>query len=70
MERAIEPLRVEETARHPDRHRQDPLPPPRPRADAADAANDIEAAGLAAFYFRGPRCDRIIAAVLKRLAAR
>ena len=72
MLRAIEQLSVEETAASLD------IPAAtvktrfhRARALMQQALNDdIEAAGLKAFDFDGPRCDRIVEAVLARLELR
>lgn len=68
--RAVEQLSVEETAASLDI----PAATVKTRFHRARALmqqalrNDIEAAGLKAFDFAGPRCDRIVANVLKRLA--
>lgn len=67
--RAIEQLSIEETAAHLD------IPPAtvktrfhRARGLMQQAlAVHIEAAGLGAFDFAGPRCDRIVARVLARV---
>jgi len=72
MLRAIEQLSVEETAASLD------IPAAtvktrfhRARGLMQQALNDdIEAAGLKAFDFDGPRCDRIVEAVLERLKIR
>jgi RNA polymerase sigma-70 factor (ECF subfamily) len=72
MLRAIEQLSVEETAASLD------IPAAtvktrfhRARGLMQQALNDdIEAAGLKAFNFDGPRCDRIVEAVLERLKIR
>lgn len=72
MLRAIEQLSVEETAASLDI----PAATVKTRFHRARTLmqqalqNDIEAAGLTAFDFDGPRCDRIVAAVLQRLAVR